>query len=225
MAGLLHGALIEYGSDFLGPLPNVVIFQFNPESLSRTLQIPPRPTGVSARETTQAGEPPVERLTVRAVFDAAELTNTSNPLARTLGVGPQLAALEQMVRPSNALGGLIGAAIDAIGGALGAVGGGAAPPEQPIPRDVYPRILFVWGLTRVVPVIIESMTINELQYDTLLNPTHAEVSIGLAVVTIDHCSDDTVGRGAATFTKVATEAKAALNLANTVALAADMIPF
>ena len=45
MAFLLKGALIEYGSDFLGPLPNVVIFQFNPEQVTRTLEIPQRPTG------------------------------------------------------------------------------------------------------------------------------------------------------------------------------------
>jgi len=224
MAGLLRGALIEYGSDFLGPVPNVVIFQFNPETLTRVLQVPPRPGGAAARETTQAGEPPIERLTVRAEFDAAELKNGENVLALTLGVGPQLAALEQMVRPSNAIGGLLGAAMDAIGGALG-LGGGAAAPEQPIPREKYPRILFVWGLTRLVPVMIESMTITELQYDALLNPTHADVSIGLAVINVDRCSDDIVGKGAAEFTKVATEAKAMLNLANTVSLAADMIPF
>jgi hypothetical protein len=225
MAGLLRGALIEYGSDFLGPLPNVVIFQFNPETLTRVLQIPPRPGGPAARESTQAGEPPIERLTIRAEFDAADLKNVENPLALTLGVGPQLAALEQMVRPSNAIGGLLGAAVDAIGGALGLGGGGASAPEQPVPREKFPRLLFVWGLTRVVPVLIESMTINELQYDALLNPTHAEVSIGLAVITIDRCSDDVVGKGAAEFTKVATEAKAMLNLANTVSLAVDMIPF
>ena len=224
MAGLLRGALIEYGSDFLGPVPNVVIFQFNPETLTRVLQVPPRPGGAAARETTQAGGPPIERLTVRAEFDAAELKNGENVLALTLGVGPQLAALEQMVRPSNAIGGLLGAAMDAIGGALG-LGGGAAAPEQPIPREKYPRILFVWGLTRLVPVMIESMTITELQYDALLNPTHADVSIGLAVINVDRCSDDIVGKGAAEFTKVATEAKAMLNLANTVSLAADMIPF
>ncbi len=53
---LLRGALIEYGTDLIGPIPNVVIFQFNPESLSRSLQIPPRPTGATQRETTQAGE-------------------------------------------------------------------------------------------------------------------------------------------------------------------------
>jgi hypothetical protein len=224
MAGLLRGGLIEYGSDFLGPLPNVVIFQFNPETVTRVLQIPPRPGGPAARETTQAGEPPIERLTIRAEFDAADLKNDANVLALTMGVGPQLAALEQMVRPSNAIGGAIGAALDAIGGALG-LGGGAAAPEQPEPREKYPRILFIWGLTRVLPVMIESMTITELQYDALLNPTHAEVSIGLAVITIDRCSDDVVGKGAAEFTKVATEAKAMLNLANTVALAVDMIPF
>jgi hypothetical protein len=218
---MLRGALIEYGSDFLGPLPNVVIFQFNPETLTRVLQIPPRPVGASARETTQAGEPPVEKLTVRAVFDAAEL---SGEPAATFGVGPQIAALEQMVHPSNTLGSLIGAAVDAIGSALGLGGGGAAP-EQPVPRENYPRILFIWGLTRVLPVVIESMTINELQYDELLNPIHADVSIGLAVINVDRCSDDMVAKGALEYTKAATEAKAALNLANTAKLAADMIPF
>jgi hypothetical protein len=226
VSGMLRGALIEYGSDFLGPLPNVVVFQFNPETLTRVLQIPPRPGGAAARETTQAGEPPVERLTVRAVFDAAELNkdDDKNILAMTLGVGPQIAALEQMVRPSSIIGGALGAAVDAIGGALG-IGGGSAGPEQPVPRENYPRILFIWGLTRVLPVIIESMTITELQYDALLNPTHADVSIGLAVINVDRCSDDMVAKGALAFTRTATEAKAMLNLANTAALAVDIIPF
>ena len=53
---VLRGALIEYGTSLIGPIPNVVIFQFNPESLSRTLQIPPRPSGASRRETTPASE-------------------------------------------------------------------------------------------------------------------------------------------------------------------------
>ena len=29
MTYLLKGALLEYGSDFLGPIPNVVIFKFH----------------------------------------------------------------------------------------------------------------------------------------------------------------------------------------------------
>jgi hypothetical protein len=226
MSYLLKGALIEYGSDFLGPLPNVVIFQFNPETLTRNLNIPNRSVGTSARETTQAGDRPIERITLKAVFTAADGLNSGNILARTMGVGPRLAALEQMVHPQSKLSGLIGQAIDAIGGALGLGGGGGeGGPRQPIPREKYPRILFIWGPFRVLPVVIESMSIVEQQYDFLLNPVQAEVSIGLAVNEIDACSDDTVGQGALTYSNMAKEAQAILNLANTVEQAIDLIPF
>jgi len=72
MSVLLRGALIEYGSDFMGPIPNVVIFQFNPETLTRTVQIPSRPTSGTQRETTQAGEASVEKITLKASFSAAD---------------------------------------------------------------------------------------------------------------------------------------------------------
>jgi hypothetical protein len=222
MSYALKGALIEYGSDFLGPLPSVVIFQFNPESLTRTFSIPTRPTGATARETSQAGEIPVEHLTVRALFSAADQLGRNNILARASGVGPQLAALEQMVHPTNLLGGLIGKAIDAVGSALGI---GADNPTQSIPREQYPRLLFVWGLTRVLPVIIESMTITEQQYDALLNPVEAEVSIGLAVVDPGRCCDDVIAKGASKYTAAAKEAEAVANLANVGPLARDLIPF
>ena len=51
-----------------------------------------------------------------------------------------------MVLPSSKLAGLIGAAIDAIGSALSGASS-SEPPAQPIPREAYPRILFIWGLT------------------------------------------------------------------------------
>ena len=223
MGYLLKGALIEYGSDFLGPLPNVILFQFNPETLTRSIQIPPRPSGGTARETTQAGEPSVEKITFKAEFDAADGLNTNNVLARTMGVGPRLAALEKMVHPSNIIGGLIGAAMDAVGKALNPAGGKKGG-RQPIPRENYPRILFIWGPFRVLPVVIESMSITEQQYDFLLNPVRAEVSIGLAVNEIDVCSDDIVAKGALTYSSAAKEAQAILNLANTIDQVIDLIP-
>ena len=70
---MLRGALIEYGTDLIGPIPNVVIFQFNPETLSRALQVPPRPTGATQRETTQAGEKTFEKITFKAHFSAANM--------------------------------------------------------------------------------------------------------------------------------------------------------
>ena len=225
MPFLMRGAMIEYGSDFLGPLPNVVIFQFNPESLTRTIQIPPRPTGGAARETAQAGEPTIEKITLKAQFSAADGLATGNVLARTMGVGPRLAALEKMVNPASKLSGLLGAAIDAIGDALGLGGDGGDEPRAIIPREKYPRILFIWGPFRVLPVVIESMSITELQYDFLLNPIQADVSIGLAVNAIDTCSDDSVGKGALEYSNMAKDAQAMLNLANTIEQIAELIPF
>ena len=218
---LLRGALIEYASDFFGPLPNLVIFQFNPDTLSRNISIPERPTGATSRETSQAGNIPVERITLTAHFSAADKLNTGNIIAQELGIGPQLAALEKMVYPSNLIGGLLGEALDKIGDALGLEGDGDVP-KQPIPREKYPRILFIWGKTRVLPVLLESMSITEQQYDSYLNPIQAEVALGLAVASDP---DDKVGKGALKYSNLAKEAQAIVNLANTVELAIDLIPF
>lgn len=222
MPYLLRGALIEYGSDFLGPIPNVVIFQFNPESLTRDIQIPPRPTGAASRETNQASEPPVEKITLTAHFNAADQLNKNNPLARGFGIGPQLAALEKMVHPTGKISGSIGEALDAIGDEIF---GGDDNPTQPIPREKYPRILFIWGLTKVLPVTIESMKITEQQFDYMLNPVQAEVALGLSVKTIDPCSDDLVAKGAQEYSSLAKETQALANLANTAGQLIELIPF
>ncbi len=219
---LLRGALIEYGTSLIGPIPNVVIFQYNPESLTRTLQIPPRPTGATQRETTQAGEKTFERISFKAHFSAANMLDEDKVLAKLFGIGPQLAALEKMVLPSAKIAGLIGAAIDAIGDALG--GGGDDAPAQPIPREKYPRILFIWGLTRILPVTIDSMSISELDYDSVLNPLRAEVDITLSVIAVDDCSDDVLAKGALEFSTIAKEAQAIANLANTAEQIVDLIP-
>ena len=220
---MLRGALIEYGSGLIGPIPNVVIFQFNPESLSRHLQIPQRPGGATQREVTQAGEKTFEKITFKAHFSAANMLADDKILARLFGIGPQLCALEKMVLPSSKLAGLIGAALDAVGDALGA-GAGGDPPAQPIPREKYPRILFIWGLTRVLPVTIDSMTIAELEYDALLNPLRAEVDLSLTVNAVDQDSDDTLAKGALDYTTIAKEAQAIVNLANTAEQVVDLIP-
>ena len=77
----------------------------------------------------------------------------------------------------------------------------------------------------MLPVVIESMSITELQYDFLLNPIQADVNIGLAVNAIDNCSDDMVGKGALEYSNMAKDAQAMLNLANTIEQIAELIPF
>jgi hypothetical protein len=223
MAFLMKGALIEYGSDFLGPLPNVVVFQFNPEQVTRTLEIPQRPAGSGSRETSQAGEVPLERLELTAKFSASDMLGENNVLARASGVGTYLAALELMANPKAAAGGLLGAALDAVGDLLG--GGGADEATQPIPREAYPRLIFIWGVTRVLPVMVTSLQITETHFDFLLNPIEAEAQMGLTVIRPDPCSDDVVATGATVYTATAKEALAVANLANVASEVADLVAF
>jgi hypothetical protein len=224
---MLRGALVEYGSGLVGPIPNLVIFQYNPESLTRSLKIPERPSGLNPRERTQAGEDTFETVSFTAHFSAADLLNDNKALAHLFGIGPQLCALEKMAQPSHELTGLIGAAIDAVGSALGlgGGGGGSSAATQPIPRQQFPKILFIWGLTRVQPVTIDSMRISELEYDFLLNPTRAQVDLELTVTAVDECSDDDLAKGALKYTTMAKEAQAIANLANTAEQIVDLIPF
>ena len=221
---LTRGVILEYGSDFLGPLPNIVMFQFNPDSLSRSLQIPTRPERSRSPERNQTGDSPHETISLTAHFSAADQLNASNSLAIGFGIGPQLAALEQMVYPSSTLSGLIGAALDAIGAAIGGAGP-TSPATQPIPRVALPRLLFIWGSTRVLPVEIGSMSITEQQYDNRLNPIQAEVALSLTIPTQEtfRVNDDAIGRGALEYTTLAKEAQAILNLANTAGQAVDLV--
>jgi len=220
---MLRGALIEYGAGLVGPIPNVVIFQFNPESLSRTLQIPQRPTGATQRETTQAGEKTFEKISFKAHFSAANmLADIDKGIVRKIFTCPA------QPDPQPAL--MIGSipiewftAIDAIGDALSG-GGGDEPQAQPIPREKFPRTLFIWGITRVLPVTIDSMTISELEYDALLNPLRAEVDLSLTVIAVDDCSDDVLAKGALEYTTMAKEAQAIANLANTAEQIVELIP-
>lgn len=230
MAFLLRGALIEYSGDFLGPIPNLVVFQFNPEQLARTINIsqprPPSPReSALPREPAQTGVPPTETFTVTAHFSAADDLGKGGAVSaipRVFGIGPQLAALEKMVYPAGPLTGLIGQALDAIGDALG---GGGGDPARPIPRESVPRILFIWGLTRVLPVRIQTLTITEQKFDAFLNPVQAEVQIGLAINNLSTNSTDEIGRGALTYSQVAKDAQSILNLVKAVELAVDIIPF
>lgn len=221
MPFLMRGAFIEYGSDFLGPIPNVVIFQFNPESLQRQIEIPSRPAGSMGRETSQVGERPVEKINLTAHFSAADRLNDNHALARAFGIGTQLAALEKMVQPPGRVGRLLQEAVDAISDAIAERRGGV--PTQGIPRENYPRILFIWGLTRVLPVTIDSMGITEQEYDNMLNPIRAEVSLGLSVITVGHCSDDIVARGAVEYTNLAKDLQASANLGETGTQIYEMI--
>ncbi len=234
----LRGALVEYSGDFLGPIPNLVVFQFNPEELARTIKIPEPPAaatgnGTAAAEPSATSAPPTESFTLTAKFSAADDLGKGGAVSaipRVFGIGPQIAALEKMVYPAGPLSGLLGQALDAVGSvSIGtdgiSAGGSAKPAERPTPRQSVPRILFIWGYTRVLPVRIKSMTITEQKFDALLNPVQVEIQIGLDVLSLSKDGPDKIGYGALTYSRGAKDAQAILNLAKAIELAADIIPF
>ena len=223
MPFLMRGTLIEYRSEFLGPIPNVVIFQFNPEELERTMEIPARPGGAESRESGQAGDVPVEKIQLTANFSAADRLDEAHPLAHAFGIGMQLAALEKMVHPPGRLARLPQMAVDAVRDAIARRRD--EDPTQRIPRQQYPRLLFIWGTTRILPVEIESMVITEEEYDRMLNPVRAKVVLGLRVVTLCDCSRDYVAMGALEYTNMAKDLQAMANIAETVTQVEEIVNF
>lgn len=225
----IRGALIEYSGQFLGPIPNVIVFQFNPEQLSRTIQIPQGGPAAdldraqrAQTERSLAASPPTEAFTVKIELSAAEDLGTPGPFegaTRLFGVGPQIAALEKMVYPAG--GGLLAAAIDAIGDALSGGGGQA---EKSIPPEVLPKLLFIWGPSRVLPVKVTSMRVTEQEYDHLLNPTKAEVDLGLEVSSVPD-KDDLIAIGALTYTRTVKDVQVVASMARGIASLPAVVPF
>ena len=187
---LLKGALVSFMPTFLPiPLPNVTIFQYNPESLTHTWSQPD--TGASsATAGTQAGNPlavpgmPGEEFSMTVIFDAnqdiADDVPISAQLADVSGVYTRLAALEMLLYPTGggAMDQLLGMASAALG-----LGGGTPPVTRTVPASTIPVTLFVWGPFRIVPVRVTGLSIVEKLYDGILNPVHAEVQLKLRVLT------------------------------------------
>ena len=106
---LLKGALVAYETDFLGPVPNVIVFQYNPEQLTRNLA--PRTAqpelgnvGAAREETFQVAGPPIETITLSVILNAADqlAEPALHPQTIAFGLHPALAALELLLYPKEA---------------------------------------------------------------------------------------------------------------------------
>jgi hypothetical protein len=204
----LKGAFINLGAGLLGAIPNIVIFQFNPVRVTRTptlVQPPPPETGSGVRDAMQQPAEPSESYSFSLRVDATDQLASSNPIAAASGILPALSALELLMVPKSSL------TID-----LSKLSGKKKPHQHPPER--LPTILFFWGPFRIMPVTINSLSITETEYDQLLNPIRAEVSVNLKVLTRGQLKDQEFARGAYKYTQGVKEVMAALNLANTAAM-------
>lgn len=191
---LLKGAIV--GVDPLSPLASVVVFQYNPETLERTIR--PKVAGQDAErgEALRLSGPPEETVTVEIMLDATDRLETGDPATVASGVGPSLAALEMLVYPKSAL--VIANEVLAAVGIIEVI-----PPEAPL-------TLFVWGPKRVLPVRITDFTISEQAFDPALNPILAKVHLGLRVLTYQDLGLASVGGALSLAHQVAQEVQATI---------------
>lgn len=161
----------------------VISLQYNPDSLSRTLQVQSMGEGADRSEALRLTGPAVESYSLEAEIDAADQLEFPDQNAVTVeaGIGPSLAVLESLINPA--------AAVLLANDALAAAGTlEIAPMESSL-------ILFVWGAKRIVPVRVTEFSVTEEAFDPALNPLRAKVSLGLRVLSVDDLGFDHKGGG------------------------------
>jgi hypothetical protein len=228
----LKGGLIEFTETFPLPIPNVIIFQYNPETMTHgwtPATTNPGTPGQTSNPLAITGQPQ-ETFSFTLAMDSNDTIADGNPviagIAELSGVYSRLAALEMLLFPTAPPGGgLIGSVTAALG-----IGGASSAPTQQVPAAQLPTVLFVWGPGRIVPVRVTALSITEKLYDaTLLNPTHVEAQITLRVLTPDELKyvDGPLGslaQTASTYSQGLREALAIANLANAVSSIIGMLP-
>jgi hypothetical protein len=170
---VVHGGFVLLDPISGHPI-RTVPFQFNPDSLSRTVE--QQGIGLEPGDRLEALRlkgPPRETYTFEAEFDAAEqLQNPdANPVEAANGIAALLSALESGMHPSVAR--LLEE--DRLAG-MGMIE--VAPTEAPL-------TVLVLGRRRVLPVRLTQFTVTEEAFDTSLNPIRAKVFVGARVLTVD----------------------------------------
>ena len=166
---VLKGAIVAL--DPFNPVASVIVFQYNPETLSRTLAPQIGTEGGAKAEILRLKGAPRETISAEIAIDATDQLEKADPQATRLGIHPQLAAIEMLIYPKSSV--VIANSALALLGTLEVIA-----PQAPL-------TLFAWGVRRVVPVVIESLSVTEEAYDVNLNPIRARVSLGMRVLTYD----------------------------------------
>lgn len=151
----------------------IISLQYNPDSLSRSLQVQGLSEGGDRSEALRLKGPAVETLKLDAEIDAADQLEFPDQYRNTVehGIQPQLAALEILVHPTSEQ--LIANYNLQAAGTLE-----IAPMQAPL-------TLFVWSKNRIVPVRVTDFSITEEAFDPSLNPIRAKVSLGFRVLSVD----------------------------------------
>lgn len=173
---LLKGGVVLIDPDS-GAVRRVIALQYNPDTLTRTLQPKTPGENTDRSEALRLKGPPVETIKLDAEIDATDQLELGQ--ASEAGIYPQLAALETIVYPTSAQ--------------LAATNAKARSGTLEITPVIAPLTLFVWSKNRVVPVRITDFSITEEAFDPGLNPIRAKISLSMRVLSVDDLGFD--GKG------------------------------
>lgn len=182
---LQKGALAVYPKQDRGTQPRVIVFQYNPEQVRRTLasRAPPPEkgnAGAAREEALRVGGPPVETLNLTvflSLTDQMEQARSRKDVED--GLMPVLATLELLMYPST--------------DKAQAQKQQAQQGKAQVAAADLPLTLLVWGRSRVVPVLVTNFSVTEEAFDEDLNVTQAKVELGLKVLTYMELKDTSLG--------------------------------
>jgi hypothetical protein len=238
---LLKGALIHFSAPLLIPIPNIIVFQYNPETMTREMKpwTPPSTAeeAEKRREDAEAGlaQPydPEESFSLTLELDAADALEfpASHPVAVATGVADRIAALEMLLYPpgDSALGGLLNVSVDITIDPSG-TSVLSGPKADIVKRKSVPVVLFFWGPGRIVPVRVTTFAVEEQAFSPILYPLRAKATIGLKVLGEHAFAGQTqtatikIAKAAYKFTRVQKELLATANLANSAESIVSMLP-
>lgn len=169
--------LVKGGIVLIDPNTSAVIrtiaLQYNPDSLTRSLQIKALAEGGDRSDAMRLTGPPVESIKLEVELDATDQLEfpDQNPNTTEFGIQPQLAALETIVYPDSAQ-------IQSNNSLQ------SAGTLEIIPMEA-PLALFIWSKSRVLPVRLTELSVTEEAFDPLLNPIRAKVSLGMRVLSVN----------------------------------------
>ncbi|WP_445173394.1 CIS tube protein [Microcoleus sp.] len=148
---------------------STVAFQYNPETLTRTLQpqVASEKNGAKVEALRLEGAP-VETIKFDVELDATDQLEQAEKNTIELGIYPQLSALETLIYPKST---------QVISNMQQSKNG----TTEMVPLEA-PMTLLVWGNKRVLPVRITDFSITEEAYDVNLNPIRAKVTLSLRVL-------------------------------------------
>jgi len=177
---LVKGGLVLIDAE-TSAVQRIIVLQYNPDTLSRTLQPQAVKESGDRAEAMRLTGPPVETIKLDAEIDATDQLEFPDQHANAVqfGIQPQLAALETILYPASAQ--LLSNNALAAAGML----------------EILPTLsaltLFVWSKSRIVPVRITDFSVTEEAFDTALNPLRAKVSLGMRVLSVTDLGYDNKG--------------------------------